>query len=110
LDQELAALVEEDVVLHLVREHRLVATIELELDAGGEHTLQLGDETALRVPPDLPRRRVEDDAALIDLDDRGPQLAEPGHQGLDEVPPFARDLVRRVVVVPVSLREGEVAV
>src|SRR5206468_12163256 len=62
LDQELAPLIQENVVLHLVGEHRLVAAVELELDACGKNPLQLGGELGLGILPGVRRRRGEVDA------------------------------------------------
>ena len=106
LDEELAARIQEHVVLHLVREHCVVPSVELELYSRGQHALERGHERGFIAS----RGRHEVDAVGVHLDDGGPQLVQPGDQILDEGAAFARHAVGGVVVVPVPLGEGEVAV
>ena len=109
LDQELAALVEDDVVLHLVAEHRHVAAVQLELDPLRENRRQLGHEMIFRRRGGG-RGRDEVDAVGVHLDHGGAQVAEPVEQRLHEPPALAGHAVGHLEVVPVPLREGEVAV
>ena len=109
LEQEPPALVQERVGLHLVAEHRGVAAVELELDAGRQRVGEPLQER-LVVARAMARRRHEVDAVGVGLDRGRAQLGEAVEERADDRAALGRHAVGGLEIVPVPAREAEIAV
>ena len=110
LDQELAAPVEDHVVLHLVAEHRRRSARRARAGSPPGARAERSPTRWSSSAAGSGRGRDEVDPVGVDLDHGGAQRPQPIEQGLHEAPALAGDPVGHVEVVPVALREGEVAV
>ena len=115
LIRELAALVEDHVVLHLVAEHRDVAAVELELDSLREQPRRARHEALLGgrggVGPGRRRRGARSRCRRCPPRPRWRRApASRSSRACTRRAALPGDPVGHVEVVPVPLREGEVAV